>query len=284
MGIGSSKHNQKQTHADKKAACGREKNEQFAKIAAGSERKDRSYYVQSGKNGEKITREPGDLNGNQFNCDTLKNCEVLVTDLCDSMMVDNCENCKFTLAAIRGSIFVRTCKNCKFVMVCGQFRCVNCFDCDFFMHSKTGPVVESSKNVRIGCASLHYPELKRHMEIAMIDRFSNLWPDVHDFTPGNGNFEVANGAKIDASADELEKSYVPFLLMRKSGKKYYVVKLSIDRQDEAVRLSNQHSVFVGMEKSHDGQTLFCTVEAKSKEDAESLFSALNPIEIKSTTD
>ena len=283
MGGAISKHKHKGGGGNSKAAAGRQKNDEFAQIAASSARKDRSYYVQTDKTGETIQRGPGDLNGNQFNCNKLTNCKVIVTDLVDSMMVDNCEDCEFVLAAIRGSIFVRTCKNCKFVMVCGQFRCVDCFSCDFFMHAKTGPVVESSRNVRIGCASLAYNELGRHMEVAMIDRFSNLWCDVHDFTPGAGNFEIASGDKLQQSLVEFTDSYVPFFVMKKSGKKSHVVKLAISEQDEAVKLSNSQSVFVGMAKSSDGNYLYCTVEL-SKSEAESLFSALNPIEVKAHTE
>ena len=283
MGGFSSKHKQKGPRGNPKAAAGREKNDEFAQIAASSERKDRSYYVQSDKTGETIRRGPGDLNGNQFNCNKLKNCKVIVTDLVDSMMIDNCDDCEFVLAAIRGSIFVRTCKNCKFVMVCGQFRCVDCIQCDFFMHAKTGPVVESSKNVRIGCASLAYNELGRHMEIAMIDRFANLWSDVHDFTPGDGNFEVADTAKLTQSLVEFTDSYVPFFIVRKPGKKMHVVKLQISQQDEAVKLSNEHSVFVAMSKSSDGHYLYCTVDA-SKSDTDAIFGALNPVEVKTSSD
>lgn len=256
--------------------------DEFSRIMATSERKERSWYVQSNKSDETITRNPGDLNGNQFNCANLKDCKIIVKDLCDSMLIDDCDNCEFMLASIRGSIFARSCKNCKFVMVCGQFRCVDCFECDFFMHARTGPVVESSKNVRIGCALINYPELAKHMEITGIDRFSNLWTDVHDFTPADGNFQVVSGQKLSLSVSDFGKSYVPFFINRKPGSKCFTVKVSIELQNEVVELSHCEQRFVKIEKSQDSTCLFCTVTGKGKEEVESVFENVNPLEISST--
>lgn len=282
MGCGPSLENQEQfTKRNDKSAVNKSNIDEFSRIMANSERKDRSWYVQSNKSDETITRNPGDLNGNQFNCNNMKNCKIIVKDLCDSMMIDDCTDCEFMLASIRGSIFVRSCKNCKFVMVCGQFRCVDCFDCDFFMHARTGPVVESSKNVKIGCASINYPELGKQMEITGINRFTNLFTDVHDFTPEAGNFRIVSGETLRLSMSDFDTSYVPFLVQRKSGGQYRIAKLSANVQEEAVQLSQREHRFVKMEKSQDGGFLYCTVGGN---DVDALFENLNPVEIRSASD
>ena len=139
---------------------------------------------------EEIRRKPGDIGGNQFCVDELENCKVIVNDICDSMTIDRCTNCELILSAVRGSVFIRDCVDSKFQIVCGQFRCRSCTNCDFFIHVRSGPVVESSKNIRIGCSTLFYPELIDQMNQLKLDPLLNCWTDIHDFTPDEGNFKT----------------------------------------------------------------------------------------------
>jgi protein XRP2 len=244
--------------------------------------RDRSWYIVSDKTEERISRGPGDLDGNQFNLSKIIRCQVIVQDLVDSMFVDDCENSEFVLAAIRGSIFVRNCKDCKFVMVCGQFRCVNCIKCDFFMHAKTGPVVESSQGLRIGCASIAYPTLLNDMKRANIGRYVNLWSDVHDFTPGHGNFSVCDGEKLgfDFYPFSPENSVIPFLLSKEHGGQY-VAKFHLRDEDALVQRSNECSAFCQFKKSDDEQFLLCYMRGSSKNVVLEVLSGLSPVEVKS---
>ncbi|KAK8894463.1 Protein Xrp2 [Tritrichomonas musculus] len=243
---------------------------------------DRSIFVQKDKKDETIIRTPGQINGNQFAADKLENCKVIVHDFCDSMMIDRCVNCEFVLSAVRGSIFARNCKNCKFAMVCGQFRCRECEECDFFMQVKTGPVVESSQNLRIGCALVSYNELAEQMKKARLDPATNIWNDVHDFTPGEGHFSLAGGEKLDMEilnnegTPILPFTYIPSKVPGQS----FNVKLDNKYWEKIVQLSFNDLKLEGTHRESDGN-FSIDVSAESEDAAKAIFAEFSPISVSS---
>ena len=242
-----------------------------------TEKKDRSFYVQSNKSNETITRSNGDLSGNPFNANNLTNCRVIIEDFCDSINIDKCEECIFILSAIRGSIFVRSCKKSKFMVVCGQFRCFDCSDCDFLLHSKTGPAIESSKKIRIGCGKIGYEKLLENMNAAHLDPLINKWSDVHDFTPAKGNFEIDD--KIPSDFYVQEKSILPFTVSTKAFNKFFNVKLERNKLDSVISLSNSNNIFVKIEISANGTEIVCCVGSQSQSNVQKIFQEIQPISI-----
>ena len=196
---------------------------------------DRAMLVVTDKKNETITRNKGDIGGNQFQADQLENCTIIIKDSVDSMTIDRCYDCQFAMSAIHGSIFVRDCQNCKFTVNCGQFRCRNCTNCEFFMHSRTGPVVEASSNIIIGCGTFSYDGVLDDLKSAQIDECSSLFYDVHDFTPGQGNFTVKDGQKIDISIPN-ETCQLPFLYLSISENES-TYKVSLNKCDELCKHS-----------------------------------------------
>ncbi|OHT10383.1 protein XRP2-like [Tritrichomonas foetus] len=241
------------------------------------EKKDRSFYVQSQKDGETIKRIHGDLCGNPFNASQLTNCTVIIEDYCDSMNIDKCENTKFILSSIRGSIFVRTCISCQFIMVCGQFRCVDCKECDFLLFSKTGPVVESSTKIRIGCGFIGHETLIEDMTNAQLNPLVNKWTDVHDFTPAKGNFEIVDNLEADFYQQKIPA--LPYTISLKKSKTHFNVKVDKNHLDSVIKLSNENHIFVKIEESQNGKELNCLVEGQSKSSIQQIFNDLNPISI-----
>lgn len=241
---------------------------------------DRSIFVQKNKTDETIVRVPGQINGNQFLANTLTNCKVIVHDFCDSMTLDNCKNCDFVLAAVRGSIFARKCENCRFMMVCGQFRCRECFNCDFYMQVKTGPVIESSNNLRIGCGLVAYPELLEHMKKAKLENATNIWNDIHDFTPGDSpNFELCPGKKLEMEINELDGDLNVFYTYGRDPEAvHFAVTIKEEKTAELAKLSVSDLKLAATERSDAG--IVCIVAAESQEAAEEMFKALEPVEVK----
>jgi hypothetical protein len=58
-----------------------------------------------------------------------------------------------------------------------------------FLHSTTGPIIESSSNISIGCYNYAYFGLESHLESADMSIWENEWYSVYDFTPAN-NFKL----------------------------------------------------------------------------------------------
>lgn len=242
---------------------------------------DRSIFVQKDKKDETIIRTPGQINGNQFVANKLENCKVIVHDFCDSMMIDQCTNCQFVLSAVRGSIFARNCKQCKFAMVCGQFRCRECEECDFFMQVKTGPVVESSQNLRIGCALVSYPELAEQMKKARLDPAINIWNDVHDFTPGEGHFSLAGGEKLEMEILDNEGTPIlPFTYLPTKEEHLFNVKIDNKYWEDIVQRSFDDFQLFGTHRESDG-SFSVDIPAESKEEAELIFEDYSPVTVSS---
>ena len=240
---------------------------------------DRSIFVQKDKQNETIVRVPGQINGNQFVAMKLTDCKVIIHDLVDSMTLDNCKNCDFVLSAVRGSIFARNCEKCRFIMVCGQFRCRECFDCDFFMQVKTGPVIESSHDLRIGCALIAYPELLDHMQRAKLDPATNIWNDIHDFTPGDSpHFELCPGKKLDLEINEIQGDLHVFYTWGLEQGQHFVVTIKEDKEAELAKLAASTLKLGSTERTSNG--LVCTVAAQSREEVAELFKSLDPIDVK----
>lgn len=237
---------------------------------------DRSFLVVTQKKDETIQRNPDDLGGNQFCVDELERCKVIVTDVCDSMTIDRCVDCELILSAVKGSIFIRDCSNCKFQMVCGQFRCRNCTNCDFFMHVKTGPIIESSNDVRVGCSTLYYPELLKQMKEAELDPLTNIWSDIHDFTPGVGNFSYVSGKQLEMEIMNKDGHVLPFTHKPDKEDSIFSVTISNEKLQELIDLSLQASIHL-ISLSRSVNSLSCGFEAPSKDDLFNSISSLNPV-------
>ncbi|EAY20474.1 XRP2, putative [Trichomonas vaginalis G3] len=219
----------------------------------------RDMLVVSNKKGEEIRRNTGDIDGNQFQADNLENCQIIINDFVDSITIDQCYNCKFAISAVKGSIFMRDCQECKVTINCGQFRCRNCTDCDFFVHSRTSPVIEASSKLRIGCGTYSYEGVLDHLAKAQIDPYANCFDDVHDFTQNKGNFELVPGQKLNLDIAG-EPKYIPFfwpmmpgitpVTKRINESKYFeLVQISLDDGVKLVSLKKEGNILVA---SFDG--------------------------------
>jgi protein XRP2 len=236
----------------------------------------RENLVQTKLSGVEIRRGAGDIGGNEFMVDELTNCKVIITDVCDSMMIDRCVNCELILSAVRGSIFVRDSENSRFQMVCGQFRCRGCTNCDFFMHAKTGPVVESSKDLRIGCGTLYYPALAEQMREVGLDPAVNPWSDVHDFTPGDGHFTCQSGTMCELPMMDRSGFLLPFTRTTDAGFQTFRFRIMESEIDKLAQLSTFGDVrLTGV--SREGGRLLCTFQGQAREDVEARIRSLQPV-------
>ena len=100
------------------------------------------------RTGETLRREPGQIGGQAFELGELRDCEVLLLDNCDQVVVENLRGCKVFIGPSSGSVFVRKCTGCTFTIACKQFRTRDCADCTISLFVVGDPVIETSKNMR----------------------------------------------------------------------------------------------------------------------------------------
>mmetsp|Transcript_82307 Transcript_82307/g.145927 ORF Transcript_82307/g.145927 Transcript_82307/m.145927 type:complete len:354 (+) Transcript_82307:94-1155(+) len=160
-----------------------------AKAKAAEERKklDPKDFIISGKNAEVIIREEGSINGEQFNVEECKDCDIFLFDHLATVFIDVCENCRIFIGPIESSIFIRNCRSCNFITACQQFRCRDCTDCRFGLLSTTEPIIETSTNMQFACFDFFYFSLREQFKKAGLPVVNNKWWQIHDFNKNDGN-------------------------------------------------------------------------------------------------
>ncbi|CAK9005257.1 unnamed protein product [Durusdinium trenchii] len=105
-------------------------------------------YLIGKRKGCTVWRQPGAVcaPGAQMNIEDLVDCKVYVCDRTEQTFVDECSGCEVLIGTCEGATFVRDCRQCTFWVATRQLRTRNCVGCNFFLHSHTEPIIESSKD------------------------------------------------------------------------------------------------------------------------------------------
>jgi len=138
---------------------------------------------------EVIVRRPGSLGGlqqaypvQQVNIEELDDCEVYVCTQTAQAFADGCKRCIVLLGPCESSVFVRECEDCVFWLATQQLRTRDCKRCNFFLYSKTEPIIESSEDLAFAPWSARYPGCAAQFEKANFDPQKNFWNAVFDFS------------------------------------------------------------------------------------------------------
>ncbi len=86
----------------------------------------------------------------------------------------------------QGSVFVRDCSGCVVAAACGQFRTRDCHNMTAFLCCDTQPIVEATTQIKFACLQYSYALLRAHFKSSGLSPFNNLWWNIHDFTPVEG--------------------------------------------------------------------------------------------------
>jgi hypothetical protein len=92
------------------------------------------------KEGARLVKMPGSLNGLDFVLDTVKNCSLCILDRTAQITADEV-NDKLYIGPLEGSIFLRDCHNCTISGICRQFRLKKCTNLTIFIHSASDPPI-----------------------------------------------------------------------------------------------------------------------------------------------
>jgi protein XRP2 len=101
-------------------------------------------------------RQPGSIQGQQFIIEDCSNCDIFLLDHIAAVNIDNCTNVRIVIGACETSIFIRDCIDCVVIAATQQLRTRNCTNLGVLLCTTTGPIIESSKRVRIGCFTYDY--------------------------------------------------------------------------------------------------------------------------------
>jgi len=153
--------------------------------------------------GEVVVKKPGDVNGVQFLVEDCSDTQVFLVDKVGPIAMDNCKGCTVICGPSDSSVFIRDCSDCDVVVGCQQLRLRDCKNMRIFLHSQTGPIIESSSNIRFGCYSYDYFGITKHFKEHGFYLLKNLWFSVYDFTPAV-DYETCNHSLLEPSIDHSE--------------------------------------------------------------------------------
>ena len=105
-----------------------------------------SFTFKNKKN-EQLGKEAGKIEGQPFDIAECEGCEIVITDHCDQVQIDQLKTCRVFLGASSESVFVRDCSDCTFYLACKQLRTRDCHNCTFYLRAKTEPIIELSDGI-----------------------------------------------------------------------------------------------------------------------------------------
>eukprot|EP01029_Cantina_marsupialis_P029663 TRINITY_DN781981_c0_g1_i1.p1 TRINITY_DN781981_c0_g1~~TRINITY_DN781981_c0_g1_i1.p1 ORF type:complete len:332 (-),score=91.35 TRINITY_DN781981_c0_g1_i1:158-1153(-) len=158
---------------------------------------DKANFIVRGKESECIMRKPGSIDGQQFLIEECKNCDIFVLDHSAAVNIDACENCNIYIGPCETSVFIRECTNCRFVVACQQFRTRDCNDISCSLYCQTEPIIESSKDVKIGCFCFSYFGLADQFKKANLEVWENRFSEVHNFTPKFADWSMLRQKELE---------------------------------------------------------------------------------------
>jgi len=148
------------------------------------EKKDPNDYVVRDMNDAVVIKTK--VEGEQFNIENCTNCDIFILDHSAAVFIDVCVDCRIFIGPVESSIFVRECVNSSMIIAAQQFRMRECQKCSVGLFSQTEPVIEMSKDIRIGCFDFSYFSLAEQCRKAKLNVWCNKWWQVHDFNAEEG--------------------------------------------------------------------------------------------------
>lgn len=139
-----------------------------------------TFYTFKDKKEGTHVKNPGDVDGQQFDIGDCENCTLVVMDQCEQVQIDMLKNCRVFIGACASSIFIRNCENCVFYTSCRQLRLREVVNSTFYIYSMAEVHIEYSNAVRFAPFNGAYPEHGKHLQAANLDPAYNLWYDIFD--------------------------------------------------------------------------------------------------------
>ena len=132
------------------------------------------------REGETLVKATGEVKGRDFVLARLKNCTVFIADTCGAVRADRLDNCRVFIGPTR-SLLVEKADDTTLAVAAQQVRIHSATRCDFFVHMRSGPIIEHSSSLRFAPYHFSYPELAVQLREFGLGEDNGLWRKVEDF-------------------------------------------------------------------------------------------------------
>lgn len=117
----------------------------------------------------------------EFTLSDLRDCEVRLKGCLSALFINNLVNCKVYVGAITGSVLIEGAEGCVFVLASHQIRIHNAKNCDFYLRSRSRPIIEDCNGVRFAPYCLSYEGIDKDLTEANLCEETGNWVNVDDF-------------------------------------------------------------------------------------------------------
>jgi hypothetical protein len=133
-----------------------------------------------GRTGERIVVSPSELS--ESNCFQLKDCthcEIILPGKLKALHILRLQDCKVYVGAVAGATHITECNDCSVSVAAHQLRIHTSHNCQFYVFTATGPIVESVSQAGFAPYNFAYAGVSSQLEDAGLTE--NRWFDVQDF-------------------------------------------------------------------------------------------------------
>ncbi|CAE7875424.1 Rp2, partial [Symbiodinium sp. KB8] len=156
----------------------------------------RTYYCVADKEDETIIKQPGQVDGQQFQIQNVKGCKVIVADHTGPVQVDDCEGCEIVIGPSNDSVFIRSCTDCVIAVAARQVRTRDCSNVVLFMYSGTDPIIETSTELQVAPWNVSYPGLREQFAAAGLVPEKNHWKHIFDFNKDDSSIPFPHWSEL----------------------------------------------------------------------------------------
>eukprot|EP00741_Cyanophora_paradoxa_P021182 tig00021339_g20445.t1 len=136
----------------------------------------------AGLAGQVLVRGAGELEpGRDVILRDLKDCDVFLLQRTSALHIHRVENCRVHAGPVDGSVRIEGAERCSFSLMSRQIRIHDAKGCDFYVHVRSGPIIEHCSGLRFAPYNLSYPELPSQSREAGFEGVENRWAAVEDF-------------------------------------------------------------------------------------------------------
>mmetsp|Transcript_37368 Transcript_37368/g.62898 ORF Transcript_37368/g.62898 Transcript_37368/m.62898 type:complete len:440 (+) Transcript_37368:188-1507(+) len=139
-----------------------------------------------GRQGETVIITAAELGGGdggdaEYMLEDLKDTTVWLCGPMRALFIHRVQNCHIYTGPVRGAMLIEDVRACTVMVAAHQIRIHGAVESDFYLHSRSNPIVEHCTGVRFAPYNMYYTGLRTHKRAAGLAEANDLWQQVHDF-------------------------------------------------------------------------------------------------------
>jgi len=133
------------------------------------------------REGEVVTLTQEKVTSDDIEIGSSKDCTFYVLAKVAVLRLVNLTNCRVFCGPVEGSLYLEEARDSLVMAAAHQVRLHKANKVDFYLRSRSYPIIEKCSEVRFAPYSFRYDGLEAELERTRLDEENELWTDVKDF-------------------------------------------------------------------------------------------------------